>query len=213
MLWAQLPPSPRRSSRECCSGSSLGLTTNQQSPRNRLAFFIVTRPSRRHVLLRHPTRRNGKIQSFSPARSSSASAGSRLAACPPGLEGGEHSSHICGARHAGRSPRSAQKGLALLTSTAALQLPLLTWQREHPRRAAKKWHTMNPTIRRMPRQRQATRVTSSGGSAHQQYERYLARARQAQLAGDAVEVENLYQHAEHYFRMMRSEGNARGGHL
>ena len=72
---------------------------------------------------------------------------------------------------------------------------------------------MNPTIRRMPRQRQATRLTSNGGSARQQYERYLARARQAQLAGDAVEMENCYQHAEHYFRVMRGEGHEHRGHL
>jgi hypothetical protein len=72
---------------------------------------------------------------------------------------------------------------------------------------------MNPMIRRMPRQRQAARLTPNRGNARQQYERYLARAHQAQLAGDAVEMENLYQHAEHYFRMMRSEGNGRRSHL
>ena len=65
----------------------------------------------------------------------------------------------------------------------------------------------------MPQQRQAVRLTPSGGNARHHYERYLARARQAQLAGDAVEMENLYQHAEHYFRMMRSEGDGRRGHL
>ena len=72
---------------------------------------------------------------------------------------------------------------------------------------------MNPMIRQMPRQRQAARLTPNRGNARQQYERYLARAHQAQLGGDAVEMENLYQHAEHYFRMMRSEGDGRRGHL
>jgi hypothetical protein len=72
---------------------------------------------------------------------------------------------------------------------------------------------MNPIMRRMPRQRQAARLTPNRENARQQYERYLARAHQAQLAGDAVEMENFYQHAEHYFRMMRSEGNGRRGYL
>jgi len=35
------------------------------------------------------------------------------------------------------------------------------------------------------------------------YERYLALARAAASAGDAIESENLYQHAEHYYRLMR----------
>ena len=74
-------------------------------------------------------------------------------------------------------------------------------------------HTMNPTMRRMPRQRQAVRLTPSGGNARHHYERYLARARQAQLAGDAVEMENCYQHAEHYFRVLRGEGHERRDHL
>jgi len=34
------------------------------------------------------------------------------------------------------------------------------------------------------------------------YERYLALARAQTLAGDQVEAENSYQHAEHYFRSM-----------
>ena len=37
-------------------------------------------------------------------------------------------------------------------------------------------------------------------SAERQYRRYLALARKAPANGDTVEMENLYQHAEHYFR-------------
>jgi hypothetical protein len=33
--------------------------------------------------------------------------------------------------------------------------------------------------------------------------RYVAMARAAAQAGDVVEAENCYQHAEHYFRLMR----------
>jgi hypothetical protein len=40
-------------------------------------------------------------------------------------------------------------------------------------------------------------------TAQRNYERYLALARDATLNGDIVEAENFYQHAEHYFRVMR----------
>lgn len=41
------------------------------------------------------------------------------------------------------------------------------------------------------------------GNAQRNYERYMALAREAALSGDSVEMENCYQHAEHYFRVMR----------
>jgi hypothetical protein len=47
------------------------------------------------------------------------------------------------------------------------------------------------------------------GSSHQIFERYVALAREASISGDRVAAENLYQHAEHYFRVMNA---ARGGH-
>jgi hypothetical protein len=47
------------------------------------------------------------------------------------------------------------------------------------------------------------RQRGSPGSARQNYEKYLARALEAHRAGDSVEMENCYQHAEHYFRVMR----------
>jgi Domain of unknown function (DUF4167) len=47
------------------------------------------------------------------------------------------------------------------------------------------------------------------GNARQNYERCLARAREAQLTEDVVEVENCYRHAEHYFRVMRGTGDER----
>src|SRR5271170_5596724 len=40
------------------------------------------------------------------------------------------------------------------------------------------------------------------GTAHQIFERYVALAREASTSGDRVAAENLYQHAEHYFRVM-----------
>src|SRR4051794_32301433 len=44
------------------------------------------------------------------------------------------------------------------------------------------------------------------GNAYQVFERYMALAREAQSAGDRVSAENLYQHAEHYFRIMSANG-------
>jgi hypothetical protein len=41
--------------------------------------------------------------------------------------------------------------------------------------------------------------------AKRQYERYLALARTALMNGDAVEAQNFYQHAEHFFRTMREQ--------
>ncbi|MGE0850675.1 MAG: DUF4167 domain-containing protein [Hyphomicrobiaceae bacterium] len=43
----------------------------------------------------------------------------------------------------------------------------------------------------------------SPGNAQRNYERYMALAREAALSGDTIEMENCYQHAEHYFRMMK----------
>lgn len=42
------------------------------------------------------------------------------------------------------------------------------------------------------------------GTANQIYDKYLALARDASSAGDRVKSENYLQHAEHYFRLIRS---------
>ena len=71
---------------------------------------------------------------------------------------------------------------------------------------------MNQNLRRRngPQRPLAVRRPQNvSGNARQNYERYLSRAREAQLAGDVVEVENCYQHAEHYFRVMRGTGDER----
>ena len=44
------------------------------------------------------------------------------------------------------------------------------------------------------------------GNAYQVFERYIALAREAATSGDRIAAENLYQHAEHYFRIMNAEG-------
>src|SRR5437762_13616084 len=48
------------------------------------------------------------------------------------------------------------------------------------------------------------------GNAYQVFERYIAMAREAQTSGDRVAAENLYQHAEHYFRIMNALGEGQG---
>jgi hypothetical protein len=48
------------------------------------------------------------------------------------------------------------------------------------------------------------------GNAYQVFERYVALAREAQTSGDRVAAENLYQHAEHYFRLMNLAGEGQG---
>jgi len=48
------------------------------------------------------------------------------------------------------------------------------------------------------------------GNAYQVYERYQALAREAQTSGDRVAAENLYQHAEHYYRIMSAMGENQG---
>src|SRR5579863_8260409 len=44
------------------------------------------------------------------------------------------------------------------------------------------------------------------GNAYQVFERYVAMAREAASSGDRVSAENLYQHAEHYFRTTNEQG-------
>src|SRR5918994_656487 len=50
------------------------------------------------------------------------------------------------------------------------------------------------------------------GSAIQIFERYVALAREAAIGDDRIAAENLYQHAEHYFRIANAsrDGNQQG---
>src|ERR1700732_548086 len=48
------------------------------------------------------------------------------------------------------------------------------------------------------------------GNAYQVFERYVALAREAATSGDRIAAENLYQHAEHYFRVMNADGQGQG---
>src|SRR5215469_5647067 len=67
-----------------------------------------------------------------------------------------------------------------------------------------------------------SRGRGNGGNPHhnrprmphriQTFDRYVALAREAASSGDRIAAENLYQHAEHYFRVMNAngEGNPHG---
>ena len=46
-------------------------------------------------------------------------------------------------------------------------------------------------------------------NAQRNYERYLTLARAQALSGDVIGAENYYQHAEHYFRSMSADRDAR----
>jgi hypothetical protein len=75
------------------------------------------------------------------------------------------------------------------------------------------WRNANRPQRRRPppaRNNAAVRQGQNGsGNAHRNYEQYLALAREAMLKGDTIEAENYYQHAEHYFRVMRESESGR----
>jgi hypothetical protein len=51
------------------------------------------------------------------------------------------------------------------------------------------------------------------GNAYQVFERYIAMAREASSAGDRVAAENLYQHAEHYYRIMQANGEGQNNQM
>src|SRR5246500_3572730 len=74
----------------------------------------------------------------------------------------------------------------------------------------------NPHYNR-PRMPQRTQTFDSNGpnvkirgNAYQVFERYVALAREAATSGDRIAAENLYQHAEHYFRIMNAQGEGQG---
>ena len=91
---------------------------------------------------------------------------------------------------------------------ATLQLPcVLMALTERDATRLTRDRVMNPNPRRRNGPQKARGPQNRAGNARQQYARYIARAREASLAGDAVEMENCYQHAEHYLRVMRGAGD------
>lgn len=63
------------------------------------------------------------------------------------------------------------------------------------------------TTRPSGRREQRPRGQNAGAqNAKKSYERYIELAQAAALAGNRVEAENYYQHAEHYFRSGAANG-------
>lgn len=56
-----------------------------------------------------------------------------------------------------------------------------------------------------PRGCQARPSAANRRHARSKYETYVAMARDAAARGDTIEAESLYQHAEHYFRVLREQ--------
>lgn len=50
------------------------------------------------------------------------------------------------------------------------------------------------------------------GNAYQLHEKYLGLARDAYSSGDRIAAENYFQHAEHYFRIINSNGGSTSRH-
>jgi hypothetical protein len=77
-------------------------------------------------------------------------------------------------------------------------------------------HGGNPNRPRGPHRQQTFDSSGPGvkirGNAYQVFERYIALAREAQSSGDRITAESLYQHAEHYFRVMNANGEQFGQH-
>ena len=128
-----------------------------------------------------------------------------------GLAHGDPTSHMIVARHAGRWSRAFPKGLASTLFLHGAGLLQATGVHGADAASVTKGHTMNPNPKRRygPPGPQPVRRKNGAGDARQNYERYLARAHEAKLAGDVIEMENWYQHAEHYFRVMRGTGDDR----
>jgi Domain of unknown function (DUF4167) len=64
---------------------------------------------------------------------------------------------------------------------------------------ARRAQSRSPNSRASPAGQQRR---NGSGNAKRTYERYVELAREAAVRGDDVEVQNCYQHAEHYFRTM-----------
>ena len=62
--------------------------------------------------------------------------------------------------------------------------------------------TFSPRSNR-PTSRSTRQKPDRGVDAKARYAEYVELARASALTGDAVETENYYQHAEHYYRVMR----------
>ena len=64
-----------------------------------------------------------------------------------------------------------------------------------------------PAYQRPPGIRPPSDGRHTSQNARNNYERYTTMAKDAARRGDVIEAENYYQHAEHYFRVMKEKGS------
>jgi len=76
----------------------------------------------------------------------------------------------------------------------------------HRKRQFAQRRQVGPPARRGAGVRPAGTPRHIVANARSNYERYSNLAREAARRGESIEAENLYQHAEHYFRVMREQG-------
>jgi hypothetical protein len=75
-----------------------------------------------------------------------------------------------------------------------------------PNRSNRRPQDQRSPTQRPPGIRPLGDARHAGGNARNNYERYTSIAKDAARRGDVIEAENLYQHAEHYFRVMKEQG-------
>jgi Domain of unknown function (DUF4167) len=81
--------------------------------------------------------------------------------------------------------------------------------RQHRNNAAPRPQGHRPTHQRPPGIRPPGDARHSAQNARNNYERYTTMAKDAARRGDVIEAENYYQHAEHYFRVMKEQDTKR----
>jgi hypothetical protein len=73
---------------------------------------------------------------------------------------------------------------------------------KRPRPARESWARRVPSFNVRAKSSTVRPTDRASENAQRNYERYLELGRAEALAGNPVEAENYYQHAEHYFRSM-----------
>jgi hypothetical protein len=77
--------------------------------------------------------------------------------------------------------------------------------RRRPFRPQRNQNQQRPAHQRPSGIRPPGNPSQAAANARNNYERYTNLAKDAARRGDVIEAENLYQHAEHYFRTMREQ--------
>jgi hypothetical protein len=77
--------------------------------------------------------------------------------------------------------------------------------RRRPFRPHRNQNQQGKPPQRPPGIRPAGNPRHAAANARSNYERYTTLAKDAVRRGETIEAENLYQHAEHYFRVMREQ--------